>query len=96
MKTIKCPRCYGKGFVDYRDINRLGMRSKWSPGSCNYCGGSGKVSAEVARRKSFTGHTYHKEFSAFVLGALLTPFLPTVGGALILGASASTAYKATH
>ena len=42
-KSMTCPRCYGKGFVDLNDIKRLGMEGKWSQGYCRYCDGEGDV-----------------------------------------------------
>jgi hypothetical protein len=39
----ECPRCLGKGQVDWADIERLNQELKWIPGTCAYCGGSGKV-----------------------------------------------------
>ncbi|MEW7278999.1 hypothetical protein ABW636_10430 [Aquimarina sp. 2201CG1-2-11] len=41
---INCPRCLGKGDVDWEDIKRLNKRLKWRPGKCAYCNGKGKVS----------------------------------------------------
>lgn len=38
-----CPRCLGKGQVDWDDIKRLRQELKWIPGKCAYCNGSGKV-----------------------------------------------------
>ena len=40
---IVCPRCLGKGHVDYKDIQRLHKTLIWSPGECAYCAGLGKV-----------------------------------------------------
>lgn len=42
-KLMTCPRCYGKGFVDLHDLERLGMEEKWGQGYCRYCDGEGKV-----------------------------------------------------
>jgi excinuclease UvrABC ATPase subunit len=39
----KCPRCLGKGNVDWNDIKRLNQELKWKPGTCAYCNGSGEV-----------------------------------------------------
>ncbi|MDH7464153.1 hypothetical protein QEG73_22845 [Chitinophagaceae bacterium 26-R-25] len=39
----ECPRCLGKGHVDWDDIKRLKQELKWKPGSCAYCNGTGKV-----------------------------------------------------
>jgi len=41
--TVQCPRCLGKGRVDWDDIKRLGKELKWGPGRCAYCNGIGKV-----------------------------------------------------
>lgn len=43
LEKMTCPRCYGKGFVDFYDIERLGMEEKWGQGYCRYCDGEGKV-----------------------------------------------------
>ena len=40
---VSCPRCLGKGNVDFADIKRLKMELYWGEGKCAYCGGSGKV-----------------------------------------------------
>lgn len=39
----ECPRCLGKGHVDWDDIKRLHQELKWLPGMCAYCNGVGKV-----------------------------------------------------
>lgn len=49
---IDCPRCLGKGEVDWDDIKRLKNELKWIPGKCAYCNGLGKVSPEIASRVS--------------------------------------------
>jgi hypothetical protein len=41
--TKGCPRCLGKGHVDWADIKRLNQELKWTPGPCAYCNGQGKV-----------------------------------------------------
>jgi hypothetical protein len=43
MNTKECPRCLGKGQVDWDDIKRLQQELKWAPGKCAYCNGTGKV-----------------------------------------------------
>ncbi len=43
----ECPRCLGKGHVDWDDIKRLNKELKWVPGSCAYCNGVGKVDAKI-------------------------------------------------
>ena len=40
---VECPRCLGKGHVDWVDIKRLKMSLKWIPGPCAYCDSNGKV-----------------------------------------------------
>ena len=40
---VDCPRCFGKGNVDFEDIKRLKKESFWAPGKCAYCNGIGKV-----------------------------------------------------
>ncbi|MBL0358324.1 MAG: hypothetical protein IPP72_16290 [Chitinophagaceae bacterium] len=42
-EKVECPRCLGKGFVDWADIKRLKRYLKWNPGSCAFCSGTGKV-----------------------------------------------------
>jgi len=43
----ECPRCLGKGNVDWDDIKRLKRESDWEPGPCAYCHGSGKVDQNI-------------------------------------------------
>ncbi|CAI2766811.1 hypothetical protein [Flavobacterium collinsii] len=43
----RCPRCLGKGFVDWEDIKRLNNQLKWAPGPCAYCNASGKATEEM-------------------------------------------------
>lgn len=45
--NLECPRCLGKGFVDWEDILRLNNQLKWTPGPCAYCNASGKVTKEM-------------------------------------------------
>ncbi|OXG00804.1 hypothetical protein BC749_1011394 [Flavobacterium araucananum] len=45
--NIECPRCLGKAFVDWDDIQRLNRVLKWAPGPCAYCYGTGKVDKEM-------------------------------------------------
>jgi hypothetical protein len=40
---VDCPRCLGKGHVDFEDIKRLKKEAFWIPGQCAYCNGLGKV-----------------------------------------------------
>jgi hypothetical protein len=48
---ITCPRCLGKGHVDYSDIARLNRTEHWGPGGpCAYCEGTGKVDSELLTR----------------------------------------------
>lgn len=44
---IDCPRCLGKGAVDWNDIKRLKQELRWKPGKCAYCNGSGKIKAST-------------------------------------------------
>lgn len=44
---LECPRCLGKGFVDWEDIRRLKNQLKWTPAPCAYCNASGKTSQEM-------------------------------------------------
>jgi hypothetical protein len=43
----ECPRCLGKGHVDWNDIKRLDQELKWIPGACAYCNGRGKVDDKI-------------------------------------------------
>lgn len=45
--NIECPRCLGKGFVDWEDIIRLNRRLKWVPAPCAYCNAVGRVEKEM-------------------------------------------------
>ena len=42
-KNIECPRCLGKGQVEFSDIERLGREAEWIPGPCAYCHEKGFV-----------------------------------------------------
>lgn len=44
--NIECPRCLGKGLVDWEDIRRLNKQLRWVPAPCAYCNGIGKVNKE--------------------------------------------------
>lgn len=44
--NIECPRCLGKGLVDWEDICRLNKQLRWVPAPCAYCNGEGKVAKE--------------------------------------------------
>lgn len=46
-KKVDCPRCLGKGNVDWDDIKRLKKELRWRPGSCAYCNGKGKVNSNM-------------------------------------------------
>jgi len=46
----ECPRCLGKGDVDWDDIKRLDKELKWLPGSCAYCDGAGKVDSTIENK----------------------------------------------
>src|SRR5688572_19943182 len=43
----ECPRCLGKGHVDWDDIKRLNQELRWIPGACAYCNGVGKVDPDI-------------------------------------------------
>ncbi|WP_324026548.1 hypothetical protein QSV08_03270 [Maribacter sp. BPC-D8] len=49
---IDCPRCLGKGEVDWNDIKRLNKELKWGPGKCAYCNGSGKIKSNFESKVS--------------------------------------------
>ena len=51
-KLIQCPRCLGKGSVDYSDIMRMRMELRWSTGECAYCNGSGVIRRKYAEKVS--------------------------------------------
>jgi len=40
---VDCPRCSGKGHVEWEDIKRFKKELFWAPGKCAYCNGKGKV-----------------------------------------------------
>lgn len=44
---VECPRCLGKGFVDWEDIIRLKRQLKWVPAPCAYCNAVGRVEKEI-------------------------------------------------
>jgi len=44
---IECPRCLGKGLVDWEDINRLNKKLRWVPAPCAYCDATGRVNKEL-------------------------------------------------
>lgn len=50
--NLECPRCLGKGNVDWEDIKRLNKLLKWQPGKCAYCDGRGKVTSETINKIS--------------------------------------------
>lgn len=43
----ECPRCLGKGHVDWDDIKRLNQELKWMPGKCAYCDGFGRIDPKI-------------------------------------------------
>jgi hypothetical protein len=47
LQKIDCPRCLGKGEVDWDDIKRLNNELRWIPGKCAYCNGMGKISPKM-------------------------------------------------
>jgi hypothetical protein len=49
---IECPRCLGKGNVDWDDIKRLNQQLKWKPGKCAYCDGTGKINPKLLSKVS--------------------------------------------
>lgn len=49
---IDCPRCLGKGNVDFEDIKRLQKELFWAPGKCAYCNGIGKVPPDRIKKIS--------------------------------------------
>lgn len=49
-KKVDCPRCVGKGGVDWDDIKRLNKELHWIPGKCAYCNGTGKVSSTISSK----------------------------------------------
>jgi hypothetical protein len=49
---VDCPRCLGKGEVDWDDIKRLKKELRWNPGKCAYCNGTGKVPKEMLSKVS--------------------------------------------
>jgi excinuclease UvrABC ATPase subunit len=49
-KNIECPRCLGKGEVDWTDIKRLNKELQWLPGKCAYCNGLGKVTEKMVSK----------------------------------------------
>jgi hypothetical protein len=55
--NLECPRCLGKGKVDWEDIRRLNKQLKWQPGKCAYCNGRGKVTSEI-KNKISADNTY--------------------------------------
>ena len=49
---VDCPRCLGKGQVDWDDIKRLKKELRWIPGKCAYCNGTGNVSKKMLSKVS--------------------------------------------
>jgi hypothetical protein len=49
-QKVECPRCLGKGMVDWEDIKRLNNELKWRPGKCAFCNGIGVVSSKMIYR----------------------------------------------
>lgn len=47
---IQCPRCLGKGNVDWEDIKRLNKELKWAPDRCAYCNGAGTVHPDLLKK----------------------------------------------
>jgi hypothetical protein len=51
-RKIECPRCLGKGYVDWDDIKRLNKQLRWKPGKCAYCEGSGRINPKFQSKVS--------------------------------------------
>jgi len=51
-EKIECPRCLGKGEVNWDDIKRLNNELRWIPGRCAYCNGTGKVPIKMPLKVS--------------------------------------------
>ena len=49
---IDCPRCLGKGHVDWEDIKRLNKELKWGPGKCAFCNGKGRIRQNFEQKVS--------------------------------------------
>ena len=43
MRTIQCPRCLGKAYMDETDIRRFNRQNDWLPGPCAYCNETGVI-----------------------------------------------------
>ncbi len=48
-----CPRCLGKGNVDFDDIARMRKELHWLPGKCAYCKGIGQVPSSLLESVAF-------------------------------------------
>ncbi len=48
--NFECPRCLGKGNVDWNDIERLNKKLEWLPDKCAYCNGIGKIHEEMTSK----------------------------------------------
>lgn len=46
-QKVECPRCLGKGHVNFDDIRRLQKELKWHPGECAYCDATGRISSKM-------------------------------------------------
>ncbi|OQA02161.1 MAG: hypothetical protein BWY69_01180 [Planctomycetes bacterium ADurb.Bin401] len=42
-KRVRCPRCFGKGYLDDRDLKRLRIGRSHAGEKCDFCDGEGKV-----------------------------------------------------
>ena len=60
FKKTTCPRCLGKGLVDQKDINRCKRELLWTPGLCNYCNRTGKVTQHQINNVSVDDPFYPK------------------------------------
>ncbi len=52
MQSYSCPRCSGKGYIDTKDIERLGKTNNWVPGLCFYCNGLKTVDSSLTNNVS--------------------------------------------
>lgn len=48
-KCVKCPRCFGKGYLDNRDLKRLRIGISHAGEQCDFCDGEGKVDKDYDR-----------------------------------------------
>ena len=48
-KRVRCPRCFGKGYLDDRDLKRLRIGRSHAGEKCDFCDGDGKVDKDFDR-----------------------------------------------